>query len=98
MTNTQFYFALGVPFFTVVLMYIVATVSNRASINDLRESMNLLGKRIDDLGLRMNDVRSDLGGRLDRIERNLDALDTELRVNHDRRLAVLEARVLEKVS
>ncbi len=105
MTSTQFYFGLGVPFFTVVLMYIVATISNRAAINDLKDSMALLGKRIDDLGgrindlgLRVNDVRTDLGVRLDRIERKLEVLDTEIRVSHDHRLAVLEARVLEKAS
>ncbi len=96
MNNTQFYFALGVPFFSLVLMYIVTTVSNRAAVNDLRSENRAA---INDLRSEMRagfaDLRADLGGRLDRIEKKQDAIDTEIRVNHDHRLAVLEARVLE---
>jgi hypothetical protein len=45
-----------------------------------------------------SDLRSDLGGRIDRIEKKLDTIDTEIRINHDHRLAVLEGRVLGRVS
>ena len=84
MNNTQFYFALGVPFFSLALMFIVTTVSNRAGLNDLRSDMRA--------GF------SDLGARMDRIEKRLDVIDTEIRINHDHRLAVLEARVLGRAS
>ncbi len=95
MSNTQFYFALGVPFFTVVLMYIVGALSSRAAMNDV-------SKRIDDLRSDMrasfSDLRVEMGGRLERIEHRLDTIDTEIRINHDHRLAVLETRVLGRVS
>ena len=61
-----------------------------------------LSKRMDDmkadLGKRMDDMKTDLGKRLDRIEAKLDSIDTEIRINHDHRLAVLEAQMSEKVS
>ncbi len=105
MTNTQFYFALGVPFFTIVLMYIVGALSNRSAINDVSKRIDDVSKRIDDVSKRIDDLRSDtragfsdLGSRMDRIEHRLDIIDTEIRINHDHRLAVLEARVLGRVS
>ncbi len=80
MNNMQFYFALGVPFFTLVLMFIATIISNRAALNDLRSEMRA----------GFSDLRSDLGGRIDRIEKRLDVIDTEIRINHDHRLAVLK--------
>lgn len=88
MNNTQFYFALGVPFFTLILMFIATIVSNRASINDLRSEMRA----------GFSDLGTGLGARMDRIEKRLDVIDTEIRINHDHRLAVLEAHVLDRVS
>ena len=40
MTNTQFYIALGIPFFTILLVWIGSTVANRSAINDLRSEIN----------------------------------------------------------
>ncbi len=84
MNDTQFYFALGVPFFTLLLMFIATISLNRSAINDLRSDMRA--------GF------SDLGARMNRIEKRLDVIDTEIRINHDHRLAVLEAHVLGRVS
>ena len=109
MSNLQFYFAMGVPFFTVVLMFIVATISNRSAINDLGKRIDDLGKRIDDLGKRvddqssglnkrMDDFRIDVTGRLERIEKKLGELEVTVRQNHESRLAVLEAKVFTKAS
>ena len=141
MTNMQFYFALGVPFFTVVLMYVAGILSNRSAVNDLRSEMrgsvnNLRSEMrgaVNDLRSEMragftdiayrfsdllrsdrgavNDLRSemragftdiayrfsDLSSRMDR-EKRLDTIDTEIRISHDHRLAVLEARVLDRAS
>ncbi len=116
MRNTQFYFATGVPFFTVALMFIVATISNRAALGDLGKRLDDFGKRFDDLGKRIDDLgkrldetsahlnrriddlRIEVTGRLDRIEKKLDALDATVRENHESRLALLEARVFSKAS
>ena len=102
MNNTQFYFVIGVPFFTVVLMYIVGALSNRSAINDVSKHIDDVSKHIEDLRSDLrSDMRagfSDLGSRMDRIDHRLDTIDTEIRINHDHRLAVLEARVLGRVS
>ncbi len=111
MSNMQFYFAMGVPFFTVVLMFIVATISNRSAINDLGKRIDDLGKRMDDLGAglnkrmddlgaglnkRMDDFRMDVTGRLERIEKKLSEVEITVRQNHESRLAVLESKVFSK--
>ena len=113
MNNTQFYFALGVPFFAVVLMYIVGTISNRAVINDLRSEMRAgINDLRSEMRAGMNDLRSEMHAgfsalnvrmdslekRMDRVEKRLDTIDTEIRINHDHRLAVLEARILGRAS
>ena len=113
MSNTQFYLALWVPFFTLLLVYIAATVQNRRAINDLRsenrrsvedlrsenrksmEDLRSENRRaVDDLRSEMKAGFEFLGGRLARIEKKLDVLDAEIRIEHDRRLAALEARAL----
>ena len=116
MNNTQLYFAMGVPFFTVVLMFIVSAISNRSALGDLGRRIDDFGKRSDDLGKRIDDIgkrleestshlnrriddlRIEVTGRLDRIEKKLDALDATVRENHESRLALLEARVFSKAS
>ena len=80
MSNMQFYFALGVPFLSLVLMYLAGILSNRAAINDLRSEMR--------------SGFTDIGQRIDRIEKRLETIDTEIRINQDHRVAVEEARVL----
>ena len=113
MTNMQFYFALGVPFFTVVLMYVAGILSNRSAVNDLRSEMRgSVNNLRSEMRGAVNDLRSemragftdiayrfsDLSSRMDRIEKRLDTIDTEIRISHDHRLAVLEARVLDRAS
>ena len=113
MSNLQFYFALGVPFFTVVLMFIVSTISNRAAVSDLGKRIDDLGaglnKRIDDLGAglnkRIDDLRGDMNGqftethdKLDKVEKRLERVEDAVRVNHEARLASLEAHVFSKAS
>ncbi len=83
MTNAQFYIALALPTISFVLVFLVTALQNRASFE-------ALGKRIDEL-------KSDVGHRLDRIEAKLDKIDTEIRINHDHRLAVLEAHFFGEV-
>jgi hypothetical protein len=39
MTGVQFYFAIGVPFFTILVVWIGSTVANRSALNDLRSEM-----------------------------------------------------------
>ncbi len=102
MNITQFYFALGVPFFTVVLMYVIGTISNRAAINDLRAEMRAgvanprseMHAGFSALNSRMDAIKK----RIDRFGKKLNTIDTEIRINHDHRLAVFEARVLRRAS
>ncbi len=87
MNNTQFYLTLGVPFFTLLLVDLTSVISNRSAINDLRSEMRSGFEAIRSEMRTMNE-------RIGRIEQKQDALDTEIRSNHDHRLAVPEARVL----
>jgi cellobiose-specific phosphotransferase system component IIA len=73
MNNTQLYLSIGLPLFTLLLVFI----ANNRAIDALRSEMKT----------------------------STDALRTEikmstdaLRINHDSRLAVLEARILERAS
>ncbi len=91
MTNVQFYFAIGVPFFTILVVWIGTTVANRGALHDLRSEMRtgfeFVGQRFDRLE-----------SRIDRLETKLDRIDTEIRQNHEHRLTILEEHVLGRVS
>ena len=50
MTNAQFYVAIGVPFFTIIVVWIGTTVSNRTALTDFRLSTQSA----------MNDLRSEM--------------------------------------
>ncbi len=84
MTNIQFYFAIGVPFFTILVVWIGSTVANRSALNDLRSEMRTGFEAI--------------GQWMGRLEIKLERIDTEIRQNHEHRLTILEERVLRLVS
>ena len=109
MSNTQFYLTLGVPFLTLLLVYITSVISNRSAINDLRSEMRAgfdalrseMHGSSDALRSETGALRSEMhlgfgsmNERLSRIEQRLDLLDTDVRISHEHRLSVLEARVL----
>ena len=98
MSNTQFYFSLGVPFFTVLVVWIGSTIANRSAVNDLRSEMRAgfdsMGKRIDTLSERIDRLEA----RIDRLETRLDRLDTDIRKDHEHRLTILEERVLSRTA
>ena len=94
MTNTQLYLAIGVPFFTLL---VVLLTNNH--------SMKLLGDRIGDLGSRIDGLGKELGSRIDgldsrlgRLETKVDAISTDLREfyatqrQHETRLDSLERK------
>ena len=113
MSNTQFYFAIGVPFFTVLLVWIGGTVANRSAINDLRSEMRTgfdgfrseMRGGIDGLRSEMkagfDDVNRRLDGvesRFDRLEARFDRMDTEIRKDHEHRITMLEERVFSRLA
>ncbi len=91
MNNTQFYLTLGVPFFTLLLVYVTSVISNRSAINDLRSEMR---SGFEAIRSEMRGGFDSMNERIGRIEQKQDALDTEIRSKHDHRLTVLEERVL----
>ncbi len=113
MTNTQFYFAIGVPFFTILVVWIGGTIANRGAIGDLSSSTRAA---IDDLRSEtrggINDLRSGLRAgfdsvnrrldglesRFDRLEARFDRMDTEIRKDHEHRITMLEDRVFTRLS
>ena len=120
MNNTQLYLSIGLPLFTLLLVFI----ANNRAIDALRSEMKTgsdalrsemktgndalraeMKASIDALRTEMqvgfqlvNRRIDDANERIGRMERQLDTIDTEIRINHDSRLAVLEARVFNRAS
>ena len=95
MTNLQFYFAIGVPFFTILVVWIGSTVANRHAIQDLRAEIHALGAS---LRAEMKAGFEAVDKRLTRLKTTVDRIDSEIRQNHEHRLTILEERVLGRVS
>ena len=102
MSNIQFYFAIGVPFFTVLLVWIGGTIANRSAIGDLRSEMRTA---VDDLRSEMkagfDAVNRRLDGmesRFDRFEARFDRMDNEIRKDHEHRVTMLEERVFGRLA
>ncbi len=91
MTDHQLYISVGVPFFSLILVWLGTTLFNRAALAALRTSIEDLR---DALTARIDDTNQ----RISRIENRLDSIDNELRIGHERRLATLEAQVLRQAS
>jgi predicted nuclease with TOPRIM domain len=107
MTSAQFYFAIGLPIFSILLVWLGSTVANNRAIGALGQRIDDLGQRIDDLGHRIDDLRSDMGSQMkagfeavnqrqDRLETRFDRVEDEVRKDHESRLSRLEARVFTR--
>ncbi len=98
MTSAQFYLAIGLPIFSILLVWLGSTVANNRAIS-------AIGQRIDDLGQRIDDLRSEMrvgfaavNARLDRLETRFDRIEDEVRKDHESRLSRLEARVFSRTA
>ena len=98
MTSAQFYLAIGLPIFSILLVWLGSTVANNRAIN-------ALGQRIDDLGQRIADLRSEMragfaavNARIDRLETRFDRIEDEVHKDHESRLSRLEARVFARTA
>jgi hypothetical protein len=109
MNNTQLYLSIGLPLFTLLLVFIANNRAIDALRSEMKTSTDALRTEIkmstDALrtemhaGFQMLNQRTHYThDRISRMERRLDVIDTEIRINHDSRLAVLEARILERAS
>jgi hypothetical protein len=107
MTDHQLYISVGVPFFSLILVWLGTSVSNRSVILGVRSSIDDLRKSLDDtrvaLAMRIDDTKASINLRIDdtnqrigRMEGKLDSIDTEIRTGHERRLAMLEATVFKR--
>ena len=65
MTNVQFYFAIGLPIFSIVLVWLGSTIMNNRAIN-------ILASRIGDLGSRINDLNDSLSQRIEDSNQSLN--------------------------
>ncbi len=106
MTNPQLYLAVGLPCFSILIVWLGTTLSNR-------HAMKGLSKSIDDLGISLRSemaalatsLRSEMKSgfdavnqRLDRLETVVNRIDGEIRIDHERRIVRLEERILTKAS
>ncbi|MGA2537489.1 MAG: hypothetical protein ABSF53_15835 [Terracidiphilus sp.] len=93
MSNIQFYFAIGLPVFSILLVWLGSTVANSRAIG-------ALGQRIDDLRSEMKaEIKAGFEGvnnRLDRLETRFDRVEDEVRKDHESRLSRLGARVFTR--
>jgi predicted nuclease with TOPRIM domain len=95
MTSAQFYIAIGLSIFSILLVWLGSTVANN-------RALNALGQRIDDLRSEMNSqIKAGFDGvnqRLDRLETRFDRIEDEVRKDHESRLSRLEARVFSRTA
>ncbi|MGA3262861.1 MAG: hypothetical protein ABSC47_02320 [Terracidiphilus sp.] len=91
MTNVQFYLAIGLPVFSILLVWLGSTLLNNRAIN-------ALGQRIDDLRSEMRSGFDGLNDRLGRMETRFDHIADEVRKDHESRLSRLEARVFSRTA
>jgi len=95
MTSAQFYFAISLPIFSILLVWLGSTVANNRAIS-------ALGQRINDLRSEMNlQMKAGFDGvnqRLDRLEVRFDRIEDEVRKDHESRLSRLEARVFTRTA
>jgi hypothetical protein len=109
MTSAQFYIAIGLPIFSILLVWVGSTVANNRAISALGLRIDDLSKRIDDLGQglgqRIDDLRSEMragfasvNARIDRLETRFDRIEDEVRKDHEGRLSRLEARVFTRTA
>jgi hypothetical protein len=91
MTNIQFYFAIGLPIFSILVVWLGSTTMNNRAIN-------ALGQRIDDLRSEMKAGFEGVNSRLDRLETRFDRIEDEVRKDHESRISRLEARVFSRTA
>ena len=103
MSNSQLYISVGVPFFTLLIVYIASAISNRSTVDSLRAEMRAgfesLGKRLDGLDARLDrmDTRMDrIELRLDRMDGKLDRIAEDVYKLHESRISRLEERVFSR--
>jgi hypothetical protein len=102
MTSAQFYFAIGLPIFSILLVWLGSTVANNRAINALGQRIDDLGRglgqRIDDLRAEMRAGFAGVNERIDRLEIRFDRIEDEVRKDHEGRLSRLEARVFSRTA
>jgi len=91
MTNVQLYLAIGLPVFSILIVWLGSTMMNNRAIN-------AFGQRIDDLRSEMRAGFDGVNVRLDRLEARFDRIEDEVRKDHEGRLARLEARVFARTA
>jgi hypothetical protein len=109
MTSAQFYFAIGLPVFSILLVWFGSTVANNRAIgalvqriDDLRSEMRSgrseMRSALDDLRSEMKTGFEAVNRRLDRLETRFDRIEDEVRKDHEARLSRLEARVFTRTA
>lgn len=102
MTSAQFYVAIGLPIFSILLVWVGSTVANNRAISALGQRIDDLGQglgqRIDDLRTEMRAGFEAVNARIDRLESRFDRIEDEVRKDHESRLSRLEARVFTRTA
>jgi hypothetical protein len=91
MTDVQLYLAIGLPVFSILVVWLGSTLMNNRAIN-------ALGQRIDDLRSEIKAGFVAVNERLGRLETRFDRVEDEVRKDHESRLSRLEARVFSRTA
>jgi len=98
MTNIQLYLVIGLPVFSILVVWLGSTLANNRAINGLGQRVDDLGKRIDDLRSEMKAGFAGVIERLGRLETGFDRIEDEVPKDHENRLSRLEARVFSRTA
>lgn len=102
----QNYIDVGIPFLTILLVWLGTSLSNKRSTEATRASIEALGVSIrsemktgfDAMRAEMKLGYDAIDKRLGRFEAIVDRVEGEIRIDHERRITVLEERVFPKAS
>ncbi len=94
MNNTQLYLAIGVPFFSLLVVFLMNNRSMDAMRLEMREAFGRIDSRLDKMDSRLDRMDS----RFDRMDSRFDSLERDLREfygtqrQHNTRLDAIERK------
>jgi hypothetical protein len=93
MTNQQFYFAIGLPILSILIVWLGSTLINGRESKALRATVEGGFAKVEVQILGLRESITLLTDRVARLENRFDKIDDEIRGEHVQRLTRLESRV-----
>ncbi len=105
MTDSQLCLAIVVPYLAILIVWFCITISNKHSFEDTRTSIDAPGTSLRSAIAGFGEsIRAEMRAGFDatdqslsRLETTVDRINEEIRVDRERRIARLEARLFSKI-